>query len=134
MEVNKSYEPLSAEEERTGKAIVHAAYTVHKELEPGLLERVYEVCFCHVLTDMGFNVLRQIDVPIQFEEHVFEEGLRLDVMVNNLVICEWKAMDNINPVWEAQLLSHLRLTGKRLGYLINFNVPLIKQGIKRMIL
>lgn len=93
MEVNKSYEPLSAEEERTGKAIA-----VHKELGPGLLERVYEVCFCHVLTDMGFNVLRQIDVPIQFEEHVFEEGLRLDVMVNNLVICELKAMDNINPV------------------------------------
>lgn len=134
MQVDDKYEPLSTEEEKTGKAVVHAAYTVHKELGPGLLERVYEVCFCHVLTEMGLNVLRQIDVPIQFEEHIFEEGLRLDVMVNNLVICELKAMDNVNPVWEAQLLNHLKLTGKRLGYLINFNVPLIKQGIKRMIL
>jgi GxxExxY protein len=134
MKVNNKYEPLTSEEERIGRAVVHAAYTIHNELGPGLLERVYEVCFCHVLSGMGFNVLRQIEVPIQFDEMIFEEGLRLDVMVNNLVICELKAMDNVNPVWEAQLLSHLRLTEKRLGYLINFNVPLIKQGIKRMIL
>jgi GxxExxY protein len=69
-----------------------------------------------------------------FDGIVFDEGLRLDVMVNNLAICELKALENVNPVWEAQLLSHLKLTGKRLGYLINFNVPLIKDGIKRIIL
>lgn len=69
-----------------------------------------------------------------FEGIVFDEGLRLDVMVNDLVICELKALETVNPVWEAQLLSHLKLTGKRLGYLINFNVPLIKDGIKRIIL
>ncbi|MFN8429559.1 MAG: GxxExxY protein [Spirosomataceae bacterium] len=65
---------------------------------------------------------------------VFEEGLRLDVIVNDLVICELKALETVNPVWEAQILSHLKLTGKRLGYLINFNVPLIKNEIKRMVL
>ena len=75
-----------------------------------------------------------MDIPIVFEGSVFEEGLRIDVMVNDLVICELKALENVNPVWEAQLLSHLKLTNKRLGYLINFNVPLIKNGIKRMVI
>jgi len=130
----EKYKPLGLEEEAVGKAIVNAAYIVHKALGPGLLERVYEVCLCHVLTKDGFLVKRQLDIPIVFENLIFEEGLRLDVMVNDLVICELKALETVNPVWEAQLLSHLKLTGKRLGYLINFNVPLIKDGIKRMVL
>lgn len=127
------FEEISYEENRVGKAIGEAAFQVHKELGPGLLEKVYEVCFCHVLTKRGYKVNRQLDVPIIFEGIVFDEGLRLDVMVNDLVICELKALENVNPVWEAQLLSHLKLTNKRLGYLINFNVPLIKDGIKRMV-
>lgn len=117
-----------------GKAIVNAAFKVHTELGPGLLEKVYEICFCHVLTSNGFEVKRQIAVPIVFEGLVFEEGLRLDVLVNELVICELKAIEVVNPVWDAQILSHLKLTGKKLGYLINFNVPLIKNGIKRFVL
>jgi GxxExxY protein len=125
---------VSQEEDRIGRAIVNAAFCVHKELGPGLLEKVYEVCFCHVLEQKGFNVKRQLDIPIVFEGMVFNEGLRLDVIVNDLVICELKALENVNPVWEAQLLSHLKLTKKRLGYLINFNVPLIKNGIKRMVI
>ena len=129
----KTYLPVSIEEERIGKAVVNAAYIVHKELGPGLLEKVYEVCFCHVLSRNGFSVQRQLDIPIVFEDIIFEEGLRLDVMVNNLVICELKALENVNPVWEAQILSHLKLTGKRLGFLINFNVPLIKDGIRRFV-
>ena len=79
-------------------------------------------------------VQRQIDIPIQYDDIVFDEGLRLDLLVNNLIICELKAVDLVNPVWEAQILSHLKLTGKRLGYLINFNVPLMKNGIKRFVL
>lgn len=105
-----------------------------KNLEPGLLEKVYEVCFCHMLTEKGFQVKRQMDIPIVFDKIRFDEGLRIDVMVNDLVICELKALENVNPVWEAQLLSHLKLTNKRLGYLINSNVPLIKSGIKRMVI
>ncbi len=128
------YKEISQEEEKIGNAIVDAAFQVHKELGPGLLEKVYEVCFCHVLSQKGFDVIRQIEVPIVFDGLIFEEGLRLDVMVNDLVICELKALENVNPVWEAQLLSHLKLTNKRLGYLINFNVPLIKYGIKRMVI
>jgi GxxExxY protein len=129
----KEFEKLSDEEEWIGKAVVNAAFVVHKELGPGLLEKVYEVCFCHVLRKEGFDVKRQIDLPITFDGLYFDEGLRLDVLVNNLVVCGLKALENVNPVWEAQLLSHLTLTGKRLGYLINFNVPLIKNGIKRMV-
>ncbi len=130
----KEFQQISQQEELIGKAIVNAAFEVHKNLGPGLLEKVYEVCFCHVLRKNGFEVKRQVDIPISFDGLVFEEGLRLDVIVNDLVICELKALETVNPVWEAQILSHLKLTGKRLGYLINFNVPLIKNGIKRMVL
>lgn len=130
----KNFLPLSEEEETIGKAIVNAAFHVHQTLGPGLLEKVYEVCFCHILSKQGFNVKRQVAVPIVFDHIVFEEGLRLDVMINDTVICELKALENVNPVWEAQLLSHLKLSNKRLGYLINFNVPLIKNGIRRMVL
>ena len=133
MNQNRNFIPISMEEETIGKAIVNAAYTVHKELGPGLLEKVYEVCFCHVLSRNGFEVKRQVDVPIVFENITFKEGLRLDVLVNDSVICELKAIETVNPVWEAQILSHLKLTNKRLGYLINFNVPLIKDGIKRFV-
>ena len=128
------YLPVSEEEQAVGKAIVNAAYIVHKELGPGLLEKVYEVCFCHVLSKNGFHVKRQVAIPIIFDDIQFDEGLRLDVLVNNIVICELKAVEIVNPVWDAQLLSQLKLTGKRLGYLINFNVPLIKNGINRFVM
>ncbi len=98
-----------------------------------MLEKVYEICFCHELTKRGLNYLRQVDVPIVYDDLIFDEGLRLDVIVENSIICELKALENVNPVWEAQILSHLKLTSKRLGFLINFNVPKIKDGIKRFV-
>jgi GxxExxY protein len=129
----KTYEPISEEEERIGKVVVNAAYKVHKELGPGLLEKVYEVCMTHVLTEAGFIVRRQVYVPITFDGLLLENALRLDLLVNDLVICELKAFETVNPVWTAQIISHLRLSNRRLGYLINFNVALIKDGIKRII-
>ena len=129
-----SYKPLSKREETIAEKIVDAAYTVHKTLGPGLLEKVYEVCFCHELSKRGLKYKRQVDIPIVYDGMTFDEGLRLDVLVEELVICEMKAVDQMNSVWEAQIISHLKLTGKRLGFLINFNVPLIKNGIKRIIL
>lgn len=128
------FKPLSKKEEEIAKKIVDAAYCIHKKLGPGLLEKVYEVCFCHELEKRSLLYKRQVDIPIVYDGITFDEGLRLDVLVENLVICELKAVDNMNPVWEAQMLSHLKLTGKRLGFLINFNVKYIKQGIKRIIL
>jgi len=132
--MNEEFEKLSEEEERIGTAIIEAAYRVHKALGPGLLEKIYEVCLCHELKKAGFDVKRQLYLPVFYDGIMFDEGLKLDVLVNDKVICELKAVDVVNPVWEAQLLSHLRLTKRRLGYLINFNVPVIKKGIKRMIL
>jgi len=84
------------------------------------------------LRKRGFGVARQIE--IQYDEMTFDEGLRLDLLIENRVIVEIKAVELVNPVWDAQVLSHLKLTRLRLGYLINFNVPLIKNGIKRIIL
>ncbi len=118
-------------EEYLAKEIVDCAYKVHKQLGPGLLEKVYEVCFCHELAKKGIQYHRQIDIPIVYDGIVFDEGLRLDVLVDNLVICELKAKDELNPVWKAQIISHLKITEKRLGFLINFNVALIKDGINR---
>lgn len=128
-----NYEKLSEEYEIIGKKIVDAAYTVHKNLGPGLLEKVYELCFCHELEKRNLNYVRQVDIPIVYDNLVFDEGLRLDVLVEDKIICELKAIELVNPIWEAQILSHLKLTNKRLGFLINFNVVNIGQGIKRFI-
>ena len=130
----KEYTKVSEQEERIGKAIVNAAYKVHFELGPGLLEKVYEVCLEHELRKAGYKVQRQIDIPIVYDGLVFNEGLRLDILVDSLVIIETKAVDQVNPVWQAQVMSHLKLTKRKLGYLINFNVPLIKDGIKRIVM
>ena len=121
-------------EEDLAKEIVDAAYLVHKQLGPGLLEKIYEVCFCHELSKKGINTRRQVSVPIQYDGITFEEGLRLDVLVEEMIVCELKAVDTFNPVWKAQIISHLRLTKKQLGFLINFNVSLIKDGIQRIII
>lgn len=128
------FKKTSEKEEEVAAKIVDAAYAVHKELGPGLLEKIYETCFCHELKKRGLSFQRQVDVSIEYDGIRFDEGLRLDVLVENLIICELKAVDKSNPVWEAQLLSYLRLTGKRVGFLINFNVAIVKNGIKRIIL
>ena len=128
------FKPLSDREEFIAERIVDAAYTVHRALGPGLLERVYEACLCHELSKRDLQYQRQVDIPIAYDGMIFDEGLRLDVLVEDLVICELKAVDEMHPVWKAQIISHLKLTGKRLGFLINFNVPLIKNGIKRIII
>lgn len=125
---------LSDKEERIGKLIVNAAFKVHKVLEPGLLEKIYEITLTHEIQKTDLKVRRQVDIPIIYDGIVFNEGLRLDLLVEDLVIIEVKAIEQVNPVWTAQVLSHLKLTQKRLGYLINFNVVLIKDGIKRIIL
>ena len=129
-----SFAPTSAEEERVARTLVDAAYTVHKALGPGLLESVYETCFCHELGKRGLSYGRQVSVPIVYDGLTFDEGLRLDVLVEDLIICELKAVETMHPVFTAQILTYLKLTGKRLGFLINFNVPLIKDGIQRLIL
>lgn len=132
--MKKYYKPLSKETERIATLIIDASFQVHKTLGPGLLEKVYEVCLCHELKKRNLKFERQVNVPIKYDNLTFDEGYRIDILVEEQIIIELKACDKFNPVWEAQILSYLRITEKRLGLLINFNVPLIKQGIKRIIL
>jgi GxxExxY protein len=124
---------LSERTEEIGKIIVNSAFKVHKQLGPGLLERVYEVCLAHEINKAGLEVKRQVDVPIVYDGIEFSEGLRLDLLIEDSVIIEIKAVEQMNPVWEAQIISQLKLLNKDLGFLINFNVPLIKSGIRRFI-
>ena len=132
--MEKVFAPVSAHEEALGRSVVHAALAVHKALGPGLLESVYEMCFCHELHKSGVSYRRQVSVPVNYDGIQFEEGLRLDVLVDGLVICELKAVESLLPVHQAQLLSQLKLAHCRLGFLINFNVPLIKEGIRRLVI
>ncbi len=129
----KKFKPIPDSTEKIASLIVDSAFTVHQNLGPGLLEKVYEVCFCHELNKRGLRYKRQVDIPIVYDNLTFDEGLRIDVIVEDCIICELKAMETVNPVWEAQILSHLKLPGKRLGFLINFNVPKIGSGIRRFI-
>jgi GxxExxY protein len=129
-----THEPLTEEHERVAKAIVEAAFEVHRALGPGLLESVYETCFCEELRIRGMKFQTQVQVPLIYKGKVLDTALRLDVIVEDLVICEIKAVEEVNPVFMAQVLSYLKLTGKRLGFLLNFHVPVIKQGIQRGIL
>jgi GxxExxY protein len=125
---------LSELEERAASLVVDSALAVHRTLGPGLLERVYEACLCHELAKRGAFVERQVVVPIVYEGLTFDEGFRIDVLVDGIVLCELKAVDDMNPVYTAQLLSYMKMSGKRIGFLINFNVTLIKNGIRRYVL
>ena len=119
--------------EEIAKIIVNSAFKVHKELGPGLLEKVYESCLDYEISKAGLMVKRQVEVPIFYDNTKLNEKLRLDIIVEDLVIVEVKSVEIVNQVWSAQIISHLKLTGNQLGFLINFNVPLIKNGIKRFI-
>ena len=114
--------------------LIGAAIEVHRHLGPGLLEEAYEECLCHELRLRGTAFERQVELPICYKGLQLDCGYRLDVLVENAVILELKAVDQILPVHEAQLLTYLRLSRKRVGLLLNFNVPALKDGILRRIL
>jgi GxxExxY protein len=128
------FQPIPAETEAIAKLVVDAAFAVHKNLGPGLLESVYEVCLCHELKKRGVSFRNQVSLPVMYDGERLDAGLRLDVLAGESVIVELKAVEKHNPLFEAQLLTYLKLTGHRLGLLINFNVPLIRDGIKRMVI
>lgn len=126
--------PLDPKDERIATLIVDSAFAVHKTLGPGLLESVYEPCFCHELANRGAAYERQVAIPLLYGGIRFQEGLRLDVRVEGRIICELKSIEQLLPLHTSQLLTYLKLTGHRLGFLINFNVSMIKHGIRRVIL
>jgi GxxExxY protein len=129
----KHFQPIKEETEKIGKACLDAAFKVHTNLGPGLLESVYERALLYELNKMGLFFENQRLLPIRYDNIQMESSLRIDLLVENCVIVELKATENIIPLYEAQLLTYLKLSGIRLGYLINFNVLHLKNGIKRMV-
>ena len=115
------------------KKIIGAAIQVHRTLGPGLLESTYEACLKYELEKIGLKIQSQVGLPVIYDGIKIDLGYRLDILVEDAVIIELKAVTTITPLYEAQLLSYLKLSGKHLGLLINFNVTLLKDGIKRMI-
>ena len=114
-----------------GEQIVGALIEVHRHLGPGLLESAYEVALCHELTLRGLSFERQLPVPVEYKSVKLEAAFRLDVLVQGSVIVELKAVVQMSPIFESQIISHLKLLNKPLGYLANFHVKLMKDGIRR---
>jgi GxxExxY protein len=132
--VSGSLEPIDQETERVATAVVDSCYRVHSQLGSGLLESVYKICLAHELRKRGFVVRTEVPVPITYDGIQIDAGFKIDLLVNELVIVEAKAVTDDHPIFKAQLLTHMKLTHKRLGFLANFNKKLIKDGIQRMAL
>ena len=115
------------------KNIIGAAIEVHKELGPGLLESAYEECLCHELDLRTISFTRQDVIPVCYKGICLEAGYRMDLLVEGVVIVELKSVDKLMPIHDAQLLSYMKLSCRTVGLLINFNVPVLKQGIKRKV-
>jgi GxxExxY protein len=129
----KMYTSLTERENWLATQIVDIAICIHKVLGPGLLESVYEKCFCYELIKRNIPFEKQKTVRLQYDKLIIDEGLRIDILVDGLVVVELKAQEYYHPVWEAQVLSYLKLNNNRLGFILNFYVPLMKDGIRRMI-
>jgi GxxExxY protein len=114
--------------------VIGAAIEIHRTLGPGLLESAYEECFCYELQLRNINFERQKPLPVVFKEVSLDCGYRLDLLVMNALVVEIKAVETLLPIHEAQLLTYLKLGGWNIGLLINFNVPVLKNGIKRIVL
>lgn len=120
-------------ENEIGTKVLECAIKVHNKIGPGLLEIIYEITLCHELTKCGLNVKRQIAIPVIYDNIKFDEWFKADIIINNIVLLELKSVENIHPVHKKQLLTYLKLTNIKLGYLLNFNESLMKKGITRIV-
>ena len=123
-----------ANRDQLTEKVIGAAIEVHKHLGPGLLEAAYEECMCYELSLRNMSFKRQLSLPVKYKEVKLECGFRIDLVVENKLVIELKSVSKLLPVHEAQLLTYLRLTGIKTGLLLNFNVPFLVDGIKRMVL
>ena len=121
------------DENELSKFILDAAFRVHSAIGPGLLESAYEACLAYELRNEGLKVMTQVPLPLAYKEVKLDVGYRLDLLVEDLVVIEVKSVDSLSAIHTAQVLSYLRLSGKKLGILINFNVVHLRQGIKRVV-
>ena len=125
---------VAADVERLVRLVIDAGLKVHKALGPGLLESVYEHCLAHELKTRGVSLQRQMALPIVYDGEKLDAGFRLDLVIEDSIIVEIKAVDALTRVHSAQLLTYLKLSGRRVGFLMNFNVILFKDGLKRFVL
>jgi GxxExxY protein len=128
---HEGYEEMLNDEE-TGKQVVDAALKVHRALGPGLLESAYQACLAYELRKRGLHVECEVEQPVFYDGQRIDAGYRMDMLIENCVVIENKAVENLLPIHQAQLLTYMRLRKCSLGYLINWHVPLIKDGIHRM--
>ncbi|MEZ6046823.1 MAG: GxxExxY protein [Planctomycetaceae bacterium] len=126
--------PISDEVDLLAKNVVDSAFQVHRELGPGLLESVYQTCLCYELSLRKIKFEKELLLPVRYKQLQLESGLRLDLLIESSIIVELKSVEKVLPIHEAQILTYLKLTGCRLGFLINFNEVRIKDGIKRIVL
>jgi GxxExxY protein len=124
---------MELHENQIGDIVVEKAIQLHRDLGPGLLETVYEVLMAHSLEESGLRVQRQVIMPIQYHNIKFDEGFRADLIIQKKVILELKSVERINPAHKKQLLTYLKLSGHKVGYLLNFGEALMKDGITRII-
>ncbi len=122
-----------SEYEELGKIILDCAFEVHKELGPGLLESIYEECLCEELSNKGVNFQNQVDLLLYYKGRKTKKYFRIDILVENVIIIELKSISDIYPIDEAKLVSYLKLANMRLGYLLNFNTVLLRDGIRRKV-
>ena len=127
------FQPITPEVEKVGKAVLDAAFKVHTALGPGLLESVYETTTAYEIRKNGLIVTTQVSQPIVYDNQELDSGFRLDMLIEKCVIVEVKSVETMHPVYEAQIMTYLRLSKVRLGFLINFNVKHLKDGIKRFV-
>jgi len=130
----KQHSDMPSEIERLSKEVVDCFFSVHKELGPGLLEKIYEDALCHEFDLRGLKFQRQMPVAVSYKGKKMPTDYRIDIIVDNTIIVELKAVDRVLPVHEAQILSYMKLTGSPLGLIANFNTTLMEDGIKRVVL
>jgi GxxExxY protein len=132
--MHNGHEELPSATEAIGRSIFESALAVHRALGPGLLESAYEACLAYELERRGHRVVRQLTLPVVYGDIRLEVGYRIDLLIDDEVVVEIKSVDALTPVHDAQILTYVRLSNRRLGFLINFNVALLKSGVRRKIL
>ncbi len=130
----KAYSNLDLETERLAKIVIDSCFVVHKEMGPGLLEKVYEACLCAELKSRQLHFEKQKSFPLFFKGEKLDIDHRVDLVIENKIIIEIKSVERTIDIYQAQLLSYLKLSGLKLGFLVNFNSSLMKEGIKRVVL
>jgi len=133
-EARKEDEGFTKDAEGVATVVVDSGLTVHRALGAGLFESAYELCLAHELEARGLDVRRQVVLPLRYDKVTIDTGYRLDLMVSDVIVVEVKAVDALLRVHEAQILTYMKLSGCRIGFLMNFNVPLFKQGLRRFVL